>query len=180
MNMVQEVVQRITLPTDANEKLLYDAKLLSCAAVTQPFEYMITKGLPYSVLTHGHIKVVLHVTEEDPTTLYYCLLEPSKDVEAKSDDGYGFRYPYTAIGSQLVLTIMALQKSQRSQLWRNEAMRRLNRWEVDFEEAVRSIPESERRMSPPDSDWRAQGYPIDPRSPYLLRRRKVPEFDPPP
>ncbi|GIJ84925.1 hypothetical protein Asppvi_003780 [Aspergillus pseudoviridinutans] len=31
MNMVQEVVQQITLPTDANEKLLYDAKLLrSC------------------------------------------------------------------------------------------------------------------------------------------------------
>lgn len=179
MNMIQEVVQQITLPTDVNEKLLYDAKLLSCAAVTQPFKYMITKGLPYSVLTNGHIKVILHVTEEDPTTLYYCVLEPSKDVEAKSDDGYGFRYPYTAIGSHLVLTIMALQTSQRSQLWRNEAMRRLHRWEVDFEEAVRSIPESERRKSPPDSDWRAPRYPIDPRSPYLLRRRKVPEFDPP-
>ncbi|KAH1707777.1 hypothetical protein KXX40_000473, partial [Aspergillus fumigatus] len=79
MNMIQEVVQQITLPTDVNEKLLYDAKLLSCAAVTQPFKYMITKGLPYSVLTNGHIKVILHVTEEDLTTLYYCVLEPSKD-----------------------------------------------------------------------------------------------------
>ncbi|PKX89078.1 uncharacterized protein P174DRAFT_435779 [Aspergillus novofumigatus IBT 16806] len=108
MNMVQEVVQQITLPIDVNEKLLYDAKLLSCAAVTQPFEYMIMNGLPYSVLTNGHIKVVLHVTEEDLITLYYCLLEPSKDVEAKLDDGYGFWYPYTAIGSQLVLTIIAL------------------------------------------------------------------------
>jgi hypothetical protein len=107
MNMVQGV-QQTTLPTDANEKLLYEAKLLSCAAVTR-------KGLPYNVLTKGHIKVVLHVTEEDPTTLYYCLLEPSKDVEAKLHVSYGFRYPYRAIGSQL--------------LWRYEAMRRLSRWE---------------------------------------------------
>jgi hypothetical protein len=90
MNIVQEVVQQITLPIDTNKKLLYDVKLLSCAAVTQTFKYMITKGLPYSILINSHIKVVLHVTEEDLITLYYYLLKPSKDVEAKSDDGYSF------------------------------------------------------------------------------------------
>jgi hypothetical protein len=68
---------------------------------------MIMKGLPYSVLINGHIKVVLHVAEEDLITLYYCL-QPSKDGEAKLDDGYGFWYPYIAIGSQLGLTMMAL------------------------------------------------------------------------
>lgn len=41
MNMWEEVVQRLTIPVDPSGKLKYNAERLSCAAVTQAFEYMI-------------------------------------------------------------------------------------------------------------------------------------------
>ncbi|PYI33225.1 hypothetical protein BP00DRAFT_434623 [Aspergillus indologenus CBS 114.80] len=169
MNIVEEVVQRVTIPTDPNEKLRYDAAFLSCAAVTQIYEYMMKAGLEYGLLTNGHMKVILRISEVNPDVLEYDLLEPSQDAEAKSTDGRGFRFPYTAIGYQLSLTLMAIRSAQRSQEWRNNAIAASSRWEIDLERALRSIPDSERRASPPGSEYREPIYPINNRSPYLLR-----------
>ncbi|KAF7594887.1 hypothetical protein BBP40_007921 [Aspergillus hancockii] len=176
MNMWEDVVQQqASIPLDTDEKLLYDSLYLSCAALTQTFDYMMKGGCKYSTLTNGRLKVILRILEEDPETLYYCVVEPGRDAEPNYDDPFGFRYPYTAISYQLCLTLMALQSPPRSQLWRNQAMDRLHKWEVDFEEVIRSIPESDRKKSPPDSDYKSPRYPIDPRSPYLLRRRLLPD-----
>ncbi|RAH75387.1 uncharacterized protein BO66DRAFT_445081 [Aspergillus aculeatinus CBS 121060] len=171
MNMVEEVVQRVTIPTDPDEKLCYDAAFLSFAAVTQIYEYMMKSGLEYGLLTNGHMKVILRIPKNNPDVLEYDLLEPSRDAEAKSTDGCGFRFPYTAIGYQLSLTLMAIRSPQRSQAWRNETIAASSLWEIDFERALRSILELERKTSPLGLEYREPIYPINNRSPYLLRLR---------
>lgn len=170
MNMLKEVVHKVKISTDREEKLLEDSKFLSCAAITQTFDYMIKGGLEYGCLTNGRMKVMLRVPEDDPSILHYCLLEPSKDAEPDADDGLGFRFPYTAVGCQLGLTLLACQSGQRCQSWRNEAMNRLHRWDIDFETVFKSIPREDRRKSPRDSSYRGPKYPINPRSPYLKRQ----------
>jgi hypothetical protein len=123
---------------------------LSCAALTQTFEYTIKSGSEFSILTNRRIKVILRILEEHPETLYYCVVEPARDAEPNHEDPFGFRYPYTTISCQLCLTLMALQSPPRSQIWCNQAIDRLHRWEIDSEEVIRSIPESDRKKSPPD------------------------------
>lgn len=90
MNILDEVVNQISVPNDSTEKFTHDTTLLSCAAATRTFKYMITSGLEYSVLTNGRIKVILRVLEADPATLYYSILEPSADTEPREEDGLGF------------------------------------------------------------------------------------------
>lgn len=171
MNMQKEVVHNVTIPYDPKEKDLHRSRFLCCAAITQTFDYMIRGGLEYSCLTNGRVKVMLRIREEDPTTLYYCVLEPSKDAEPSPSDNYGFRYPYSAVGYQLGLTLLSLQSDQRSQAWRSDAMGRLNTWDIDFETVLKSIPAEERNRTPPGSSYRGPRYPINPRSPYLFRQR---------
>ncbi|KAL1957288.1 hypothetical protein VTO42DRAFT_6194 [Malbranchea cinnamomea] len=168
MNMWEQVVQRLTIPTDSTEKLQYNAERLSCAAVTQAYEYMMKAGLEFGTLTNGSSKVMLRIPEDDPATLQYCHLEPRRDAEP---DENGFRYPYTALGCHVGLTLLALQQPQRPQQWRNTNIQKLNRWEVDFDALVRKIPDEERTESPPASEYRRPYYPINPRSPYILRNR---------
>ncbi|KAL1960140.1 hypothetical protein VTO42DRAFT_8683 [Malbranchea cinnamomea] len=129
MNMWEQVVQRRTIPTDSTEKLQYNAELLSCAAVTQAYEYMMKAGLEFGTLTNGSSKVMLWIPEDDPATLHYCLLEPRRDAEP---DENGFRYAYTALGCHVGLTLLALQQPQRGQKWRNTNIQKLNRWKVDL------------------------------------------------
>jgi hypothetical protein len=174
MNVLEEVVRRVTIPVDSEEKLQYDAELLSCAAVAQPYEYMILSGTPLSILDNGRSQVMLWVREDDPTTLHYCLLNPSLDAAPETDDDLGFRYPFTAVGNRLALTLLALRFPQRSQIWRNNAMNNLHRCDADFEDILRLIPELERKQTPPGSIYRAPHYPVNPRSPYLLRSRRLP------
>ncbi|PYH87604.1 hypothetical protein BO71DRAFT_454579 [Aspergillus ellipticus CBS 707.79] len=173
MNVAEEVVQRVTIPTDPDERLRYESAFISAAAATQTYEYMMKAGHEWDMLTNGHMKVILRIPEEDPKTLEYDLLEPGRDAEPNSHDDYGFRFPYTAVSYQLGLTLIALQSPQRSQTWRDQVIDKLSRWEVDFELALRSIPESERKASPPGSEYQEPFYPINNRSPYLLRRSLV-------
>ncbi|PYI30276.1 hypothetical protein BP00DRAFT_437024 [Aspergillus indologenus CBS 114.80] len=173
MNMLQEIVRSVTIPVDPDEKLQYNAKLLSCAALTQIFDYMIRGSLPLGILSNGGTEVMLWIDEEDPTTLHYYVADPNKDVTPELDHGLGFRYPYTAIGNRLALTLLAHSLPQRPQVWRNNAIKQLSKWEVDFEEVLRLIPESERKQTPPGSTYRAPRYPVNPRSPYLLRSRRL-------
>ncbi|KAK2787209.1 hypothetical protein FQN52_007298 [Onygenales sp. PD_12] len=180
MNMWEEVVQRLTIPTDPVAKLQYNAENLSCAAVTQVFDYMIKGGLEYGILTNGGAKVMLRIPEENPFILEYCLLEPRKDVEdniqneaSDPDQPLGFRYLDTAVGSHVALTLMALQSHPRSQQWRSAATNELHRWEVDFDALVRTIPDEEREMTPPASEYRPPHYPLNPNSSYIRRTRRT-------
>ncbi|EGD99799.1 hypothetical protein TESG_07136 [Trichophyton tonsurans CBS 112818] len=178
MNMYEDVVQRAILPDkkDKDGNAQYNAERLTCSALTQTFDYMIRQGLEYSCLTNGRIKVMLRVPIDNPEILQYSILEPSRDAEPV-DDQDGFRFPYTAVSCYLGLTLLALASPRRAQAWRNSAQSKLNKWEVNFEKILQDIPVTERKIRPSPA-YRPPRYPIDKRSPYLLRnRRRRPIFD---
>ncbi|KAK5219830.1 hypothetical protein LTR47_011366 [Exophiala xenobiotica] len=168
MAVRDEVVLRTTIPTDHEEKLKYNADRLVSAAVTQTFDYMIDNGLEYSSIVTGEAEVYLWVPEDDPCTAYYYLTQPKLDVA--HEDEYGFRYPFTAVGRLLASTLMALHSNVRGQQWRRAASERLHIWQEDFDDILHQIPPAERKESPEGSIYTSPGYPVDPRSPYVLRQ----------
>jgi hypothetical protein len=169
MNLWEDVIQRRTIPNDPGEKLNYNADRLTGAAITQTFEYMIENGLEYSYMTNGEAFIFLHVREDDPTTVYYYLAEPNR--EADEQDTTGFRYPFTAVGRVLGFCLMAVRSAARNQAWRDRAAEKLHKWNEEFEDVVHDIPSSERHQTPPASTYKPPFYPLNHRSPYILRTR---------
>lgn len=151
MDMCAEVVNRKTIPTDADPsgRFLYFADRLTACALTQTYHYMIEAGLEYSLLTTGEAIVFLKIDwEEDTRTLYYHLAEPTSDVmSADPADAYQL----TAVGQYLAFTLMALGTSgesrQHAQGERSQAMERSEIWAEDFESALRSTSVMDRRMA---------------------------------
>lgn len=178
INLWNEVVQRPTIPVDRDEKLQYNADLLTGSVLTQAYSYMIHEGLSYSCLTTGSCQVFLHVAQGEPETLQYFLAEPNLDVRAMSDDlsdDEWVRTPITAVGRMLSLCSMSLHTPIRSHHWRNETISRLHVWEVDFEHILQQIPEDEVHSTPPGSEYMPSSSPISspsgaPRH-YTLRPR---------
>ncbi|OAP55383.1 hypothetical protein AYL99_10356 [Fonsecaea erecta] len=166
-----EVVQRATIPNDPADRLQYHAERLVAAAVTQTFEYMIDNGLEYGSFTTGVAEVYLRVLKDDPKTVYYYLTEPQLDVAPA--DPAGFRYPFTAVSRLLGFCLMALHAPVRPQCWRRHASEQLGVWKEDFDEILRQIPDDELHQSPHESLYSSPHYPVNPRSPYLTRRRKL-------
>ena len=170
MNLWEEVIQRTTTPTNPDEKSKCNADLLVGAAVTQTFGYMIEEGVEYGYLTNGQAFVFLRIREDDPTTLYYYLTEPNLDADILDD--YGFRHPHTAIGRVLSLCLMSFGSRRRDQTWRSRAVTQLYRWEDEFEHIIHQMPASERKQTPPESEYLPPSSPFVPRSSYKLRSRQ--------
>ena len=171
MDVREDVVQRLTIPQESEEKLNYNADRLVASAVTQTFEYMIDNGLEYSSIATGVAEVYLRIDEDDPETVCYYLAEPRLDVG--DADEFGFRYPFTAIGRLLAFTLMAMHSPQRSQAWRSEATQSLHVWNEDFEDVLHKISPEERRATPPSSVYKPPTYPVDVGSPCLTRKRAL-------
>jgi len=85
MNILEDVINRITIPTDPEDKFVYLSERLTAAALTQTYTYMIENGLEYSKLSTGEADVFLRVLEKEPHTLYYHLAEPNIETEAHSE-----------------------------------------------------------------------------------------------
>ena len=152
MDVREEVVQRLTIPQDSEEKLNYNADRLVASAVTQTYEYMIDNGLEFSSIATGVAEMFLRIDEDEPETVYYYLTEPRLDLG--EEDEFGFRYPFTAIARMLAFTLMAMHSLQRSQAWRNEAAQSLHVWNEDFEDILHQISPEERRATPPSSVYK--------------------------
>ncbi|EAS33643.3 uncharacterized protein CIMG_13378 [Coccidioides immitis RS] len=118
-NFWENIVQAQQIPTDPEEKLIYNAKQITSAAITQTFDYMVKEGVEYGYLTTGEAFVFLRIKEDDLTTLYYHLSEPAHD--ANTQDGDSFWYSNTAISSVLSLCLLALASKRWSQDWRSQA-----------------------------------------------------------
>jgi hypothetical protein len=71
MNIPEDVINRITIPTDPEEKFVYHSEQLTAAALTQTYGYMIKNGLEYGKLARGEADVFLQLKEDEPHTLYY-------------------------------------------------------------------------------------------------------------
>lgn len=83
-NVLKDVINRITILTNPEEKFVYNSEWLTAAALTQTYSYMIKNGLEYSKLATGEADVFLQVMEDEPHTLYCHLAEPIIEAEAQS------------------------------------------------------------------------------------------------
>ena len=169
MDVPKDVINRPTIPTDPQEKFGYNADRLVAAAVTQTYSYMLESGVEYSCIVTGEALVFLRIKADDANTLYYHLAEPKE--EASTGDGLGFKHPLTAIAQLLSFCVMALQSERRNELWRRMSTQRAQRWSEDWEKILQDVLPEERKLDPPSSVFTARTYPINKRSPYLLRRR---------
>jgi hypothetical protein len=83
MNLLEDVINRSTIPTNSEEKFIYRLEWLVAAALTQTYGYMVDNSLEYSYLTIGEAYVFLHIKESKPHTLYYHLAKPNAKAEAQ-------------------------------------------------------------------------------------------------
>ncbi|KAL9117546.1 MAG: hypothetical protein Q9187_005917, partial [Circinaria calcarea] len=169
INILEEVIHRITIPTDPGDKFVYHSEWLTAAALTQTYAYMIENGLEYSKLATGEADVFLQVTENEPHTLYYHLAEPNIEAEAQSD--VDILLCRTAVSQTLTFCLMALDSKPRSQKWRNHALETADRAVIDQDAILRQIPAQEKTLTPPPSVFHARIHPFK-RSPIRLRPRK--------
>ncbi|KAH8799418.1 hypothetical protein F5884DRAFT_758446 [Xylogone sp. PMI_703] len=169
MNIPEDVINRITIPTDPEEKFVYHSEWLTTAAVTQTYGYMLENGLEYSKLATAEADVFFQVKEDEPHTLYYHLAEPNIEAEAQSD--VDILISRTAVGQTLTFCLMALDSKPRSQKWRNHALETACRAVIDHEAILRQIPAEEKTLTPPSSVFHARIHPFK-RSPIMLRPRK--------
>lgn len=174
MNIHQDVVNRKTIPTsvDADARFQYHADRLTAAAITQTYHYMIEGGLEYGLLTTGEAIVFLKIDWQEPGTLLYHLAEPDAEVLAHPS----YFHLCTAVGQYLAFSLMAIglpgEGRWHDQDERWEAMENLKTWAEDFNSALRSIPENERRAPDSSPGFKPNSYSDFDRSPYFIRRRR--------
>jgi hypothetical protein len=168
MNVLEDVINRITTPTKPDEKFVYHSEWLTVAALTQTYAYMIENGLEYSKLATGEADVFLQIKEDEPHILYYHLAEPNIEAEAQTE--VDILLCRTAV-SQTLTFCLALDSKPRNQKWRNNALETACRAVIDHEAILRQIPAEEKALTPPSSVFQARIYPFN-RSPIMLRPRK--------
>lgn len=113
MNVLEEVVNRTTIPAESDEKLRCNADRLVTVVVTQTFSQMIEREVEYSCVNTGEALVFLQVRQDDPTTVYYHLAEPNQEIAVNDD--LGFLYPRTAISQMFSFCLMRHRKCRSPQ-----------------------------------------------------------------
>ena len=169
MNIPEDIINRITIPTDPEDKFVYHSEWLTAAALTQTYAYMLENGLEYSKVVTGEADVFLQLKEDEPHTLYYHLAEPI--IEAEAQDEADILLCRTAVSQTLTFCLMALKSKPRSQKWRNHALENGSKAVIDHEAILRQIPAEDKTLTPPPSVFHARIHPFE-RSPIILRPRK--------
>ncbi|KAH8730664.1 hypothetical protein GQ44DRAFT_746597 [Phaeosphaeriaceae sp. PMI808] len=169
MNIPEDVINRITIPTNPEDKFVYHSEWLTAAALTQTYAYMIENGLEYSKLATGEANVFLQVKQDEAHTLYYRLAEPNIQAEAESE--VDILLCRTAVSQTLTFCLMALDSKPRSQKWRNHTLKTAYRAAIYYEAILRQIPAEDKTLTPPPSVFHAQIHPFK-RSPIILRPLK--------
>ena len=169
LNIPEDVINRLTIPTDPGDKFVYHSEWLTAAALTQTHAYMIENGLEYSKVVTGEADVSLQLKEDEPHTLYYHLAEPN--IEAEAQDEADILLCRTAVSQTLTFCLMALKSKPRSQKWRNHALENGSKAVIDHEAILRQIPAEDKTLTPPPSVFHARIHPFV-RSPIMLRPRK--------
>jgi hypothetical protein len=135
INIREDIINRITIPIDPEDKFVYHSEWLTAAALTQTYAYIIENGLEYSKLVTGEADVFLLIKKAEPHTLYYHLAEPNIEAEAQSDvDSLLCR---TAVSQTLTFCLMALESKPRNQKWRNHALKTAYTAVIDHEAILR-------------------------------------------
>ena len=165
-------------PQDPEAHFAYHAERLVAAVVTQAFSYMVVCGTQYGYVTTGEAFVFLHIKLEDPTTVYYHLAEPNEDVNAQIE-AFPNREDYlhrTAISQVLAFSVLALRSAQANREWREDIVKTLKEWDVNYKAILKEIPETPEtadKSSPFLSKYCSRTYRLDvpDRSPMYNRLR---------
>lgn len=131
MNIPEDVINQITIPTDLEEKFVHNSEWLEAAALTQTYSYMIESGLEYNYLVTAEAFVFLWIEEDKPHTLYYHLAEPNIEAEAQSE--IDILLCRTAVDQTLSFCLLALDSKPRSQLWRQQTLETSCKAVIDHE-----------------------------------------------
>ncbi|EFR00754.1 hypothetical protein MGYG_03758 [Nannizzia gypsea CBS 118893] len=146
-----EVVRSDSVPIDKDEKLKYNALVLTGSAIAQEYHVMLQEGLEYSYLTNGIALVLLRVPRDTPEIVYYRLCEPNLVIRPGINDH--LQQPLTTIARVLCLCLMSFRAPVRDQAWRHFAKSRVPEWKTSFDHARSQIPDEELRENPPDSEY---------------------------
>jgi hypothetical protein len=95
MDLLKDVINWPTIPTDLGEKFIYRLEWLVAAALTQTYRYIVKNGIAYSYFTIGEVYVFLYIIESELYTLYYHFTEPN--AKAKVQDEVNILLYHTAI-----------------------------------------------------------------------------------
>lgn len=79
------MVKSNKIPTDQEAKLRYNIERLICSAIIQEYHVIIQEGLEYSYITNGIARVLLRVSRDDPSTLYYFFCDPNSEVDSGAE-----------------------------------------------------------------------------------------------
>ncbi|EEU47104.1 uncharacterized protein NECHADRAFT_78194 [Fusarium vanettenii 77-13-4] len=113
------------------------AKRLSAAVITQLFAYMVDKKLRYGFVCQGEAYIFLHISDDDPSLVYYFVSVPSLDVPPGSDKPPAIYQ--TAVAQVSAFIMQAINSQAPSQHWCDQAAR-LPQWCVEYEMEVHDIP----------------------------------------
>ncbi|KAI4138485.1 MAG: hypothetical protein L6R39_006764 [Caloplaca ligustica] len=154
---VKEVRNRVTTSMDADEKYMENAQTLVAAAATQTYSYMLTGGIQYGCIITGEAIVFLFIDAEEPTTLYYHLATPSREV--RPGDKVPRDYSKTTVAQLTTFAVLASRTPQHPPDWRTWAIGKADRWEVDYATLEHELetPRNERRKSLPSSEYKYKG-----------------------
>ena len=154
MRLKDEVINRSTIPAGGEEKLQYNADRLVAAIATQTYHYMVENRLKYSYITTGEAIVFLYIAEEDPTILCYHVTVLKEDVKNEEAD---LSFSLTAVSQVLSFCLMAFKSiARRGHPWRTGLVMQLEKWNVDYQQILREIPESERKETPSSAGYYAR------------------------
>ncbi|KAM5430633.1 hypothetical protein McanMca71_005459 [Microsporum canis] len=140
---------------DGPEKL---ARRRVAAVISQAFSYMIQGELEFGYICTGETFIFLRVPSDDPTTVYYYLSIPNKDVEEATllNGSLDDCLHLTAVGQVLAFTLRALKTRPRGQDWRKYAEDQLKTWEIEHDDILfaSDISEVEKSSGKKLSDYK--------------------------
>lgn len=168
MSIWDEVVNKPTVPTSAmpeKDRNQHYAELLSAAAVTQTYHYMLEAGLEYGYVTNGDSFVFLKINWDNPKELFYHVALPGHEVKVNDDLIWS-----NAVCQVLAFTLLALQSTQHDNDARNAATSTSKKWKVDFEYVVDKVIKIE--------DKAAEAHPSTPNKKKHRRVPSSPDWSP--
>ncbi|WAO93440.1 Protein kinase domain-containing protein [Fusarium falciforme] len=168
--LVSEIQPDRDVINQEGEGYAFAARRLTTAVVTQLFSYMIGKGIQYGYVCTGEAYIFLHIPD-DPSCVYYSVCVPSLDVQ---DDDEA-RLHRTAVAQAFAFVLQAIRSPPPCQAW-HDAAEDLDTWAVEYEDVLRSIPETDRKPRR-ETTYKAQRWKGFVRSPIRTRSRCLPPQD---
>ena len=160
---IDTIIQRVTIPTDEDEKRKEKAEDSLAIILTQTFDYMIDLGLSYGYVNSGKTFIFLFVCPEKPQTLLYetvIVEDPIKDLSTTSSSLLLEQFSdeqlrLTAVGLVAGFALMALSKEPLCEACRSNARNELGIWQFGkFLAGVTSSEESTNEDSEGSSDFK--------------------------